>query len=211
MDAMEVNVKYEYISWSEFYRLCVRLYERISASGPRPDTIIAITRGGYAPARILADYFGIMDLFSLKIEHYHGPDKMPRAVVRYPLKVDISGRQVLLVDDISDSGETFSVALHHLGGCGVPASLRTGVLHLKTTSAFEPDYCAKRIIRWRWITYPWAIVEDLTVLATRMRPPPENAEELYRNLRREMGIALPERVFSRVAAAVLSNLVDNTG
>lgn len=204
---MTARIEYEYISWNHFYRLCGVLYQRIADSGYRPDTIIAITRGGYAPARILADYFGVMNLLSLKIEHYHGPDKMPKAVVRYPLAADISERVVLLVDDVSDTGETFSVALRHLEGCGRPASLCTSVLHHKQTSAVEPDYCGKRIVKWRWITYPWAVVEDLTVLAARMQPPPKNQKELWQNLKNEAGIELPERLFHKIATVVLSNVI----
>ncbi len=203
---MRESIRFEYINWSEFYRLSVKIFESISASGYRPDTIVAIARGGYAPARILADYFGVMDLISLKIEHYHGPDKMPRAVVPYPLVRDISGRTVLLVDDVSDSGETFRVALDHLAGCGVPASLRTAVLHYKTTAALAPAYYAKRIIKWRWVTYPWAVVEDLSVVASRIRPAPKDVSELKRKLKECAGIVLPERLFSQVAVVVLSNV-----
>jgi hypoxanthine phosphoribosyltransferase len=203
---MTASMKYEYISWSEFSRLCGRLYQRILASGFRPDTIIAIARGGYAPARILADYFGIMNLFSLKVEHYHGPDKMPMAVVRHPLMADIGGKRVLLVDDVSDSGDTFSVALEHLQACGTPTYLRTGVLHHKTTSAHEPDYWAKRIVKWRWITYPWAVVEDLTVLTSHMQPLPSDESELQRQLKDETGIVLPKHLFSQIAPVVLLNV-----
>ncbi|MGD8914062.1 MAG: phosphoribosyltransferase [Candidatus Thiodiazotropha sp.] len=206
---MRVNHKYEYISWSEFYRLCGRLYEQISISGFRPDTIIAIARGGYSPARIMADYFSVMNLLSLKIEHYHGPDKMPRAVVCYPLTADLGGKQVLLMDDVSDSGDTFSVALDHLKGCGAPARLCTAVLHHKATSSFKPDYYAKRLVKWRWITYPWALVEDLSVLASRIRPPPKDENELRTRLRNEMGITLPKRLFSRIAPVVLYNVDRN--
>jgi hypoxanthine phosphoribosyltransferase len=197
---------YEYIGWNEFYRLCGRLYEQISISGFRPDTIIAIARGGYAPARILADYFAVMNLLSLKIEHYHGPEKKPKAVVRCPLTADIGGKRVLLVDDVSDSGDTFQVALHHLAGHGDPTSLKTGVLHLKSTSVFKPDYCARRIVKWRWITYPWAVVEDLSVIVSRMRPLPRDETELRCKLRDEMGIALPQRLFGRIASVVLANV-----
>jgi hypoxanthine phosphoribosyltransferase len=202
---MEIH-DYEYISWNEFYRLCRRLYEQISISGFRPDTIIAIARGGYAPARILADYFTVMDLLTLKIEHYHGPDKMAKAVVRCPLMADITGKRVLLVDDVSDSGDTFLVALHHLEGYGDPVSLQTGVLHHKATSLFNPDFYAKRIVKWRWITYPWAVVEDLSVVASRMRPLPKNENELRCKLRDEMGIALPKRLYNQIASVVLSNV-----
>jgi hypothetical protein len=204
-----MSEQYEYVSWSEFYRLCGKLYGHISATGYRPDTIIAIARGGYAPARILADYFGVMNLLSLKIEHYHGPEKLPRAVVRYPLQVDLSDKEVLLVDDVSDSGDTFVVALEHLAACGTPKALRTSVLHHKTTSSFEPDYCAKRIVTWRWLTYPWALIEDLTVIASRIQPPPSDIDELWRNLRDEAQIIIPERLFHQVAAVVLANVVNS--
>ncbi len=198
--------RYEYTSWNAFYRLCGRLYERITASGFHPDTIIAIARGGYAPARIMSDFFGVMNLVSLKIEHYHGPDKMPRAVVRYPLAADISGQKLLLVDDVSDSGDTFNVALTHLEKCGSPACLRTAVLHHKTSSRFEPDYFARRIVKWRWITYPWAVVEDMTVLASRLQPPPRSIDELWARLRDDHDITLPKGVQAEIGSAVLSRL-----
>ncbi len=202
--------RYEYTSWNAFYRLCGRLYERITKSGFHPDTIIAIARGGYAPARILADFYGVMNLISLKIEHYHGPDKMPRAVVRYPLGADISGQKLLLVDDVSDSGDTFDVALKHIAECGTPADLRTAVLHHKTTSRFEPDYFAQRIVKWRWITYPWAVVEDMTVLALRLQPPPRNIDELWQRLYTTHGIDLPKGVKAEIGNAVLRNLAAQT-
>ncbi|MCK7580840.1 MAG: hypothetical protein MZV65_37935 [Chromatiales bacterium] len=39
--------------------------------GFAPDLIVAVAaRGGYVPARLLADYLDVMDLVSLRIEHY---------------------------------------------------------------------------------------------------------------------------------------------
>jgi hypoxanthine phosphoribosyltransferase len=119
---------------------------------------------------------------------------------------DIVGKRVLLVDDVSDTGDTFHLALHHLEGYGEPARLKTGVLHHKASSVFKPDYCAKCIVKWRWITYPWAVVEDLSVVASRMRPLPRDENELRCKLRDEMGIALPKRLFSQIASVVLSHV-----
>ncbi|MGD8957419.1 MAG: phosphoribosyltransferase family protein, partial [Chromatiaceae bacterium] len=59
---------YEYVSWNRFYRLCGVLYQRINDSGYAPDLVVAIARGGYPVARVIADFLGIMDLVSLKIE-----------------------------------------------------------------------------------------------------------------------------------------------
>ena len=199
---------YEFISWRRFERLCGTLYRRIADSGYTPDLIIAIARGGYPVARLLADYFGIMALVSLKIEHYRGPDRTPNAIVRYPLPLEIDDRRVLLVDDVSDSGDTFTAALHHLREHGTPAALRTAVLHHKLTASLAPDYHAQRIRNWRWITYPWAIVEDLTVLASRCSPAPVDTHALARYVREEIGLRLPSGVLAQIAPIVLERLRD---
>jgi hypoxanthine phosphoribosyltransferase len=199
-------LRYEYVSWNNFYRLCGVLYRRISESGFRPDLIVAITRGGYPPARVLSDYLDLMDLVGLKVEHYRGPDKMSRVLIPYSLPVDIAGRHILLVDDVSDSGDTFDAALEHLAAHGKPAELRTAVLHHKQTSTYVPDFHAKRVLKWRWITYPWAVVEDLTVLASRMDPPPYTTRDLLVHLRENIGFRLPAAVFEQTAQVVLERL-----
>lgn len=200
---------YEYISWNQFYRLCGILYGRITESGFVPDQIVAIARGGYLPARVMSDYFGLMNLVSLKIEHYRGPaDKLPVATVPYPLAAKIDDRRVLLVDDVSDSGDTFVVALEHLSKQGRPAEVRTAVLHHKQTSCHVPDYYAQRIIRWRWITYPWAVVEDLAALASRLEPVPETIDDLRRYLTAKIGLRIPEGVLSQIGPTVLDRLAE---
>ena len=199
-------MRIEYVSWSRFAHLCGILYRRIHASGWRPDMIIAIARGGYAAARVLADYFDIMDLTSLKIEHYRGPDKMPSAVVRYPLAADIDDRQVLVVDDVSDSGESLEAALAHLAQKGRPSGLRTAVLHHKHTARLRPDYYAQRVLKWRWITYSWALVEDLTALARRLDEPPRTGEDLRQHLATMYRFTLPAGLFADIAPIVIDAL-----
>lgn len=196
----------EYVSWTRFARLCGILYRRIDASGWRPDMIIAIARGGYPAARVLADYFDLMDLVSLKIEHYRGPDKLPLARVRYPLPADIDGRRVLLVDDVSDSGDSLAAALEHLAQRGTPAELQTAVLHHKQTASIRPDYHAQRMRKWRWITYPWAVVEDLTVLTRRLDSPPRTPAALRDHLATAYGLRLPGGLFDDIAPIVLAAL-----
>ena len=53
-----------------------------ACSRSRPDIIVGIARGGYMPARVLADFFDLMNLAAIKVEHYHGPRKSSRAIVR---------------------------------------------------------------------------------------------------------------------------------
>ena len=103
------------ISWSEVQRLCQHLAGLIRESGYRPDLVVAIGRGGYVPARLICDCLHIMGLTSIKIEHYlSGADRQEEAVIRYPLKADIRGLQVLIVDDVNDTGDTLEIATQHL-------------------------------------------------------------------------------------------------
>jgi hypothetical protein len=199
-------MRYEYISWNRFYRLSGVLFGRITDSGFEPDLVVAIARGGYPVARVLADFFGLMDLVSLKVEHYRGPTRQADTVVPYPLPLSVAGRRVLLVDDVSDSGDTFDAALDELARHGEPAAIRTAVLHHKQTSRHLPDYFAQRVREWRWITYPWALVEDLSGIVARMTPIPTDAAELVRRVADESGLRPPQSVLAEVAPIVLRHL-----
>lgn len=124
---------------------------------------------------------------------------MPRARggrprLRYPLNADLTGRCVLLVDDVSDSGDTFRVALDHLAGCGSPAEVRTAALHHKVASPYVPDYYAQKVVKWRWIVYPWAVAEDVGSFIRAMSPPPADMAEVERGLRLKRGVRLPRAV-----------------
>lgn len=188
----------ELVSWGRFYALCRRLAEGIRRSGYRPEAMVAIGRGGWMPGRVLSDLLDLMNLTSFKVEHYRGAHRESLARVRYPLAADVSGLRVLLVDDVSDSGDTFRVALEHLRARSQPAEVRTAVLHHKVVSAFEPDLYAARVVKWRWIIYPWAVIEDLTGLIRTMDPPPSTLESMASALAERHGLRVPRRTLEDV-------------
>ena len=162
--------------------------------------IVAIGRGGYVPGRILADQLGLMDLVALRVEHYHGAQKGPVARIRQPLSMGISGRRILLLDDVSDTGDTFDVALEHLRGLGMAERIHTAAIHHKIVSRIEPDFYARKIVKWRWIIYPWAVLEDLSAFALEMEPVPGDPETLGRRLWRERGLRVKRSVLEDVLA-----------
>lgn len=151
----------ELVSWESFHRLARDLALRIRASGFRPDMIVAIARGGVVPARVLCDYLDIMDMTCVRIEHYRARHKAAEARVKHPLNVSIDGRRILVVDDVSDTGDSFIAMLDHLADKGAPLEVRTCALQHKIVSKFVPDYYAREVTEWRWVTYPWAAIEDL--------------------------------------------------
>jgi len=189
----------ELIGWEGFYQLARKLTRRIRATGFLPELIVAIGRGGLVPARVLADQLDLFDLATLKIEHYHAMHKQPYARVRYPLTAQVEGRRILLVDDVSDTGDSLQLATEHLLARGRPAQLRSAVLHHKRVSSFEPDYFAEEVIDWRWIIYPWAVIEDLNGMLQKMEPRPASVQEFMRRLRREHAIEVSEQIIEDVA------------
>jgi hypoxanthine phosphoribosyltransferase len=155
------SITCELVTWEEQYRLARVLAGKIRSSGFRPDIVIAIGRGGYVPARILCDLLLLSRLTSVKAEHWGTPaEKGERAVIRFPLCTDIQGDRALIVDDVTDTGDTIEAVLDYVKDLG-PAEVRTAVLQHKEVSGFVPDYFAEVCPVWRWIVYPWALHEDL--------------------------------------------------
>ncbi|WP_250868805.1 phosphoribosyltransferase [Methanococcoides seepicolus] len=159
--ADRTSFKCDLMGFREAHSLAKILVKKIKDSGYLPDIIIAIGRGGYVPARVVCDFLLFDDLTTIKIEHYKGAaDIQETAKLKFPLSVDIHGKKILVVDDVTDTGKTLSLAVEYLKSLK-PAEIKTAVLQHKICSDFVPDYYAKKIVKWRWIIYPWAAYEDL--------------------------------------------------
>ncbi len=198
----EPKQRCEIVGWERFYALSRRLAQRIRGSGYRLDAIVAIGRGGYVPGRVLSDFLGQPRFAGLGIEHYRDIHREPQARVGYPLAMDIRGQRVLLVDDVTDSGDTFAVALEHLRRQGAPAEIRTAVLFHKRNCPYVPDYCAGVLNAWRWITYPWAVAEDVGSLVRAMRIDPRDVDAVAARLSSDYGIRLRREVLLDVLATL---------
>jgi hypoxanthine phosphoribosyltransferase len=158
----------ELVTWEDQERLARVLAKKVRASGYRPDLVIAIGRGGYIPARILCDLLLISLLTSVKVEHWGmAAEKKEEVVIRFPLSADIRGKRVLIVDDVTDTGDTIQAVVDYVRGLG-PSEVRTAVLQHKEVSRFVPDYYAEVCPVWRWIVYPWALHEDLVGFSMRI-------------------------------------------
>lgn len=181
------------ITWEDVYSLCHQLVGQLRKANFRIDVIVAIARGGYVPGRILSDMLGIHDLTSFKIEHYQGVFKQHEAYVKYPLNADINGRNVLLLDDVCDSGDTFTVGVEHIRHCGKVNEIRTAALHFKTVSKYIPDFYVETVSEWRWLIYPWAVNEDLSSMIAKMRLDSSNVTLLQQQIKQRHGIDVTRR------------------
>ena len=200
---MEQNLRCELVSWTRVCRLASKLARAIRAADFHPDIVVAIARGGYIPARLLCDQLNLYNLTSLRITHYTGAEKSSQARIVSPLGVDIENKNVLLVDDVSDSGDTLQLALQHINGLA-PRELRTAVLHHKQCASVVPDFFAQRVIRWRWITYPWAVVEDIGGFIRHMQPVPITVEEATARLQQEYRIKASSQIIEDIFAQLIA-------
>ncbi len=189
----------ELITWGKVVSLVHKLATQIRQDDYHPDIIIAIGRGGYVPARLLADYLDRMNLTSIKVEHYiAGSHKQPVTTVIYPLSINVTDQRVLLVDDVSDSGDTFDVTLQHIRQRSTPKEIKTAVLHHKIVSSYTPDYYATKVTKWRWLIYPWAQVEDISAFITEMQPRPETLSDISNQLKVSYGIHVPDKLLEYI-------------
>jgi hypothetical protein len=155
-----------HLSWSDIQRLTEELAESVKKSGFKPDLIVAVSRGGFDPARILCDQLGIRRLASVQIEYYTGVDqKCGSPQVVYPLNSDVPGLKVLVVDDVSDTGSSLRTAMEHVADRGA-SEVRVATLHVKPWTTFRPDYYAAEVDA--WIVYPWEPVESMISMAGRL-------------------------------------------
>lgn len=151
------------VGWDDVETWSRAVTDKIYASGWRPDSIIAISRGGYVPARMICDKLVIGELVSLQISHWPSAAQMAKeAGVRHPLVCNLSGKKVLIVDDISDTGDSIVIAKDHVWDKCKPDEIRVATLQwISSTSKVTPDYYAEEVKGWFWYQYPWTRLEDV--------------------------------------------------
>ena len=197
---MITKMKSELISLEIAYELSYAVALKILASNFRPDIIVAVARGGFAPGRFLCDFLQVHDMASIQVKHYAaGANKNEKAWVLHPLNADVKGKKVLLADDVNDTGDTLRVAHPHILALN-PAEVKIAVLHEKKTTSHPADFYGEYLMEWRWIIYPWAMIEDVSAFLQRMEPAPKNHDEAISRLHEDYGLVISkekmEMVFS---------------
>lgn len=112
-------------------------------------TIVGVLTGSLM---FLADLMRRLDLplriALIQASSYRGDATSPGELrVQSDLLPDLTGRHILILDDILDTGHTLAYLVRHIGGLQ-PASVKTAVLLRKSgrqEEALEPDYCGFQI------------------------------------------------------------------
>lgn len=151
------NDKFLNVSWDEVEKMCKYLAKEILETF-HVNAIVGIGRGGWVPARVLADLLNIKDLGSIKVESYIGIESKKEPMITQDVSINLKDKNVLLVDDVADSGESLILAKNYLLKKN-PKKLKTAVLYYKLKSKIIPDFYVKETDK--WIIYPWEKQETM--------------------------------------------------
>jgi uncharacterized protein len=153
------EVNYEVPTWNQIYDLLLCQAQKIQSQNYHPDIIVGIARGGLVPARILVDLLETPQLGFMQVEFYVDLNQTKsEPTLNQPLTANLAGKNVLLVDDIADTGETLKLAQTHLQTQGAN-QIKTATLYHKPQSTTTPDFYEKQTSN--WIVFPWDTKETL--------------------------------------------------
>jgi hypothetical protein len=138
------------VDWAMFGELCRALALKV-ARDYNPEVIVGIARAGVIPAAVVASILRV-DFYSMKISRKDGaePVRMRPAVLSAAPR-EVEGKRVLIVDEITTSGDTLRLALAAVRDVH-PAEVRTATSFART-SGYQPDYSALTMDA--QVIFPW--------------------------------------------------------
>jgi hypoxanthine phosphoribosyltransferase len=138
------------ISWNDFHGLCKGLVKAVAAYNP--EIILAVGRGGFYPGTLIAHMLQA-DIYPVRLTRRVNDvvtHKSPQWLVRPPDAV--KGRRVLVVDDISSTGETITMVRDEAIRVGA-SEARCAVLYAHSWGTSIPDYIG--LISDELLLNPW--------------------------------------------------------
>ena len=165
---LATSSKYFPVSWEELHRNARALAWRLVDLGPWKG-LIGVTRGGLAPAAIVARELDIRVVETVSIVSYRGDDSDPgqaeeARIVKYPANVG-DGEGWLVIDDLVDTGRTAEV-LRRL----IPKA-HFATVYAKPLGRPMVDTFVTEVSQDTWIYFPWDVELQFTQpIAARHKP-----------------------------------------
>ncbi len=145
------------MTWDHLGEGARELAQAIHDDGYRPDIVLAIARGGLLVGGAVAYALGVKNTFAMNVEFYTGVDQrleMPMILPPIPALVDFEETQVLVVDDVADTGATLELVKEFCAGN--VGEVRCAVLYEKPQSIVRCEYVWRHTDR--WIDFPWSVL-----------------------------------------------------
>lgn len=152
----------EVLTWSDVDKLIDYLVPQIQG---RFDSMLIITRGGIVPGGMLAEALNITYILTASVRFpadFPGLQPTPQQIkyaipefIQFPDDDLLSGRRILVVDDVWTTGRNSVTVANHIDAAGGMPEIC--VLHYKPASSlypgFAPTYYAA--VTDSYIIYPW--------------------------------------------------------
>jgi uncharacterized protein len=145
--------------------MLLTLAKKIKKSGYKPDIIVGVSRGGWPPARIMSDLLENSHVANMRVEFYKDigvRSKKPR--ITQPVTADVTGKKVLVVDDVADTGHSLKAVANHLRRMKT-GDVKVCTIYMKPQSIFRPDFYVRSTRK--WIIFPWERLEAVRLISRK--------------------------------------------
>ena len=131
------------MTWQELESEVRSLAAKINTT---PDLLVGVARGGVIPAVLLSNVLKVKDLYVLKVRK-----EGERRRVVAEIFTDVSGKKVLVVEDMLETGQSMVVAKAYLESKG--ASVETACLYTMPITEIQPDFFIREVQEVQ--EFPW--------------------------------------------------------
>ena len=142
-----------HISWDQIHRDSRALAWRLDGEGPDNGAwraVVAITRGGMAPAMIAARELDIRTVHTISIKSYDHQDQAEAQVLQAPDPALMGdGTGILIIDDLVDSGKTLEVVRK------MYPKAHFATVYAKPKGRPQVDTFITEVSQDTWIFFPW--------------------------------------------------------
>ena len=147
------------ISWDTITDGCTVLADKISQK-QKYDIIIGIGRGGLIPASILANYLEIPRVLNFGCRSYSKDNRKQGLEIYQDIELIqgqkyLSNSNVLVIDDLSDTGDTFAGTMLSIAERFPNRSMASAALYVKPEAEYIPDFYYKKLTANPWLVFPW--------------------------------------------------------
>jgi xanthine phosphoribosyltransferase len=142
-----------HISWDQIHRDSRALAWRLDGKGPNDGAwkaIVAITRGGMAPAMIIARELDVRTVDTVSVKSYSHQDQSEAEVLKAPDAGIIGdGTGILIIDDLVDSGKTLRLVRE------LYPNAHFATVYAKPEGRDMVDTFITEVSQDTWIFFPW--------------------------------------------------------
>ena len=143
-----------HVSWDQIHRDSRALAWRLDKRGPGTDgawkAVVAITRGGMAPAMIVARELDIRTVDTISVKSYNHQAQSEPVVIKSPdMEIMGDGTGVLIVDDLVDTGKTLELVRKLL------PKAHFATVYAKPKGELMVDTFITGVSQDTWIFFPW--------------------------------------------------------